>query len=120
MSAGATAGAETGAREAAPAAGTRTGAEARARRVPSLPRGVRLERDGAAGGFLLLAPERVFALDGPAAAVIAAIDGRSSIAAIAAALAARYGAPVAKVEADITAMVERLAARRVIDLQGEP
>lgn len=82
-----------------------------------MPRGVRLAEDTARGTWMLLAPERIFALDGPAVAVLSAIDGAASIATIAARLAARYGAPVAQVEADITAMIESLAARRVIDLR---
>lgn len=82
--------------------------------VPYLPRGVRMMRDAAGEGFMLLAPERVFTLDGPAAAILAELDGASSIAAIAARLAERYRAPQARVEADIRAMLADLMLKGVV------
>ncbi|MDI4657385.1 MULTISPECIES: pyrroloquinoline quinone biosynthesis peptide chaperone PqqD [Xanthobacter] len=85
--------------------------------VPRLPRGVRLERDSARGIWLLLAPERIFELDQMAVAVIDEVDGISSIAAITRRLAQKYAASQARVEAEIIAMIERLVAQRVVDLQ---
>lgn len=82
--------------------------------VPYLPRGVRMMRDAAGEGFMLLAPERVFTLDGPAAAILVELDGTSSIAAIAARLAERYRAPRERVEADIRAMLAELMLKGVV------
>lgn len=84
--------------------------------VPRLPRGVRLRDDPVRGGRVLLAPERVFELDAVAAAILAEVDGRRSVAAIAATLAERYAAPLEAIEADVAAMLGDLAAKRVVEL----
>jgi hypothetical protein len=48
-------------------------------------------------------------------AVLELVDGERSIAAIVDALAARYDADRAEIEADILAMLGELAAKRVIE-----
>ena len=85
------------------------------RDVPRLPRGVRLRFDAVRNRQVLLAPERAFDLDGTAAAVLELVDGERSVAAIAAALATRYDADPAEIEADILPMLAELAGKRVIE-----
>lgn len=83
--------------------------------VPRLPRGVRLHRDLRRERWMLLAPERAFEIDDVAAAVVTLCDGTRSVAAIVAALAERYAADPAEITADVCAMLDDLAAKRVLD-----
>src|SRR5881409_1153891 len=60
---------------------------------PRLPRGVRLVHNEAQGGWVLLAPERVFKADQIAAEVVKRCTGEASFAAIVDDLAATFAAP---------------------------
>ena len=82
--------------------------------VPAFPRGVRLNEDVARGRTVLLAPERLFELEGTSLAVLSLVDGTASVQDMARALAHRYGAPVQRVEADIVALFDELAAKGVL------
>jgi pyrroloquinoline quinone biosynthesis protein D len=70
---------------------------------PRLPRGVRLVNSEAQGGFVLLAPERVFKPDAIALEILKCCDGTASLAAIVDELAAAHNAPRERVLADVTA-----------------
>ncbi len=83
--------------------------------VPKLPRGVRLHFDGVRNAHVLLAPERAFNVDGNAVAVLQLVDGRRSIAAIAADLAGKYNADASVIERDVAAMIGDLVAKRVVE-----
>ncbi len=82
---------------------------------PRLPRGVKLRHDDVRQRWTLLAPERIFEVDGTAAAVLQLCDGERDLAAIVAELAARYSAPTAVIEKDVIAMLDDLKAKRVLD-----
>ena len=82
---------------------------------PRLPRGVKLRHDDVRQRWTLLAPERIFEVDGTAAAVLQLCDGERDLAAIVAELAARYNAPPAVIEKDVVAMLGDLKAKRVLD-----
>ena len=83
--------------------------------VPRLAPGVRLQRDAAREGrWLVQAPERVLVPDAIAAAVLRRCDGRSSVAALAAALAGEYAAPRAVVESDIVELLQDLADKGIV------
>ena len=82
---------------------------------PRLPRGVKLRHDAVRQRWTLLAPERIFEVDGTAAAVLQLCDGERDLAAIVAELAARYDAPLAVIEKDVIAMLGDLEAKRVLD-----
>jgi pyrroloquinoline quinone biosynthesis protein D len=82
---------------------------------PRLPRGVKLRHDAVRQRWTLLAPERIFEVDGTAAAVLQLCDGERDLAAIVAELAARYHAPLAVIERDVIAMLGDLKAKRVLD-----
>lgn len=79
--------------------------------TPRFRPGVRLHHDRVRDRWVLLAPERVVALDEVAHAVLAKVDGATSLDAIAAALAAEYDADAAEIRADAGALLGDLAAR---------
>jgi pyrroloquinoline quinone biosynthesis protein D len=82
---------------------------------PRLPRGVKLRYDDVRQRWTMLAPERIFEVDGTAAAVLQLCDGERDLAAIVAELAARYSAPPAVIEKDVVAMLGDLKAKRVLE-----
>jgi pyrroloquinoline quinone biosynthesis protein D len=82
---------------------------------PRLPRGVKLRHDDVRQRWTLLAPERIFEVDGTAAAVLQLCDGERDLAAIIAELANRYSAPPAVIEKDVVAMLSDLKAKRVLE-----
>ncbi|TDR85330.1 pyrroloquinoline quinone biosynthesis protein D [Enterovirga rhinocerotis] len=82
---------------------------------PRLVRGVKLRPDAARGGHVLLAPERVVALNPSAVAVVERCDGSRSLAAIVDELAAAYAAARTLIESDVHALVRDLAAKRLIE-----
>lgn len=83
---------------------------------PALPRGVRIARDEVRGQWVLLAPERALRLDDTGLAVLREVDGRRTVAEIAARLAERYGAPQEVVLKDATVFLAGLWARRIVEL----
>lgn len=83
---------------------------------PRLPRGVKLKRDEVRGQWTLLAPERIFRIDATAASVLELCDGSRSLDMIIDELAGRYAADRAIIARDVTAMVQDLHAKRVLDL----
>ena len=83
---------------------------------PRLPRGVRLTNSEAHGGFVLLAPERVFKPDPIALAILQRCTGEATLAEIADDLAAAYSAPRERILADVTALLRGLADKRLLEL----
>jgi pyrroloquinoline quinone biosynthesis protein D len=82
---------------------------------PRLRPGVRLVHDAARDARVLLYPEGVLVPNETAAEVLARCDGTATVADIAAALAARYDGVD---EADIGALLARLAEGRLVELAG--
>lgn len=83
--------------------------------VPRLPRGVRLRYDETRGKHVLLAPERTFDLDDNAVAVLKLVDGARTVSGIADELAQTYSADPRAIEADVLAMLDGLAEKRVVE-----
>jgi len=83
---------------------------------PRLPRGVRLVHNEAQGGWLLLAPERVFKADAIAAEIVKRCTGEATLAAIVDDLAKTFNAPRERVLADVTAMLRGLADKKLLEL----
>jgi pyrroloquinoline quinone biosynthesis protein D len=83
---------------------------------PRLPRGVRLVHNEAQGGWVLLAPERVFKADQIAAEVVKRCTGEASFAAIVDDLAATFAAPRERVEADVATLLRGLADKKLLEL----
>ncbi|MGA2637765.1 MAG: pyrroloquinoline quinone biosynthesis peptide chaperone PqqD [Methylocella sp.] len=84
--------------------------------IPRLPRGVRLKRDEMRGEWLLLAPERVVKVDAIAVAILERCDGTATIESIVDDLAATYSADRTRIDADVRALLNGLAAKRMVDL----
>ena len=83
--------------------------------VPRLPRGVRLHRDEARGGWVLLAPERILQPDAVAMEVLNRVDGRSSLAEIVDNLATTFTAERARIEADVRGFLGNLAEKGFVE-----
>ena len=83
---------------------------------PRLPRGVRLVHNEAQGGWVLLAPERVFKADPIAAEVVKRCTGEATFAAIVDDLAKTFSAPRERVLADVAALLRGLADKRLLEL----
>jgi pyrroloquinoline quinone biosynthesis protein D len=83
---------------------------------PRLPRGVRLVHSESHGGWVLLAPERVFKADAIAADVIKRCNGEASLREIIEDLVQVYSAPRERIIADVTALLSGLADKRLLEL----
>ena len=83
---------------------------------PRLPRGVRLVHNEAQGGFVLLAPERVFKADAIAAEILKRCTGEATLAAIVDDLAGAFNAPRERIHADVTALLRGLADKKLLEL----
>ena len=83
---------------------------------PRLPRGVRLVHNEAQGGWVLLAPERVFKADPIAAEIVKRCTGEASFGEIVDDLAKTYAAPRDKILADASALLRGLADKRLLEL----
>jgi pyrroloquinoline quinone biosynthesis protein D len=83
---------------------------------PRLPRGVRLVHNEAHGGWVLLAPERVFKADAIAVEIIKRCTGAATFAEIIDDLVATYVAPREKIHADVTALLQGLVEKRLLEL----
>ena len=83
---------------------------------PRLPRGVRLVHNEAQGGWVLLAPERVFKADQIAAEIVKRCTGEASFEAIVNDLAVTFAAPRERVETDVATLLRGLADKKLLDL----
>jgi len=83
---------------------------------PRLPRGVRLVHNEAQGGFVLLAPERVFKADAIAAEILKRCTGEATVAAIVDDLAKTFTAPRELILADVSKLLGSLAEKRLLEL----
>jgi pyrroloquinoline quinone biosynthesis protein D len=83
---------------------------------PRLPRGVRLVHNEAQGGWVLLAPERVFKADAVAVEVVKRCTGEATFSVIVDDLATTFSAPRERILADVTALLRGLADKRLLEL----
>jgi pyrroloquinoline quinone biosynthesis protein D len=83
---------------------------------PRLPRGVRLVHNEAQGGWVLLAPERIFKADAIAAEILKRCTGETTLAAIVEDLASAFNAPRERVLADVTTLLGGLAEKKLLEL----
>jgi pyrroloquinoline quinone biosynthesis protein D len=83
---------------------------------PHLPRGVRLIESHAHGGWVLLAPERVFKADAIAVEIIKRCTGAATLQDIVDDLARTYAAPPGRVLADTSALLRGLADKKLLEL----
>jgi pyrroloquinoline quinone biosynthesis protein D len=83
---------------------------------PRLPRGVRLTHNEAQGGWVLLAPERVFKADPIAVEILKRCTGEATLAEIVDDLAATFNAPRDRILIDVTALLRGLADKKLLVL----
>jgi len=83
---------------------------------PRLPRGVRLTHNEAQGGWVLLAPERIFKADAIAAEILKRCTGEATLAAIVDDLVAAFRAPRERIHADVTKILSGLAEKKLLEL----
>jgi pyrroloquinoline quinone biosynthesis protein D len=82
--------------------------------IPRFAAGVRLRDDPVRGGWVVLAPERLFVPDEHAVEVLKLVDGVRSVAVIVDELAARYDAARDMIATDVMAMLQDLAGNGAI------
>ena len=84
---------------------------------PRLPRGVRLTHSEAQGGWVLLAPERVFKADAISAEILKRCSGEATVSQIVDDLAKAFaGAPRERIEADVLKLFGSLADKKLLEL----
>jgi coenzyme PQQ biosynthesis protein PqqD len=83
---------------------------------PRLPRGVRLREDKVRGRWVLLAPERIFEIDGIGVEILKRCDGEATVNEIVIDLARSFHADVTQVAPDVDAFIAGLSAKRIVDL----
>ena len=83
---------------------------------PRLPRGVRLTHNEAQGGWVLLAPERVFKADAIAAEIVKRCTGEATVAEIVDDLAKAFNAPRERIMTDVSAMLGGLVEKRLVEV----
>ena len=83
---------------------------------PRLPRGVRLVHNEAQGGWVLLAPERVFKADQIAAEILKRCTGEATFGEIVDDLAKTFNAPRDRIVTDVSAMMNGLAEKKLLEL----
>ena len=82
---------------------------------PHFRRGVRLTESPAHGGWVLLAPERVFKPDAIAVEILRRCTGEATLAGIVDDLAATFAAPRERILADVTLLLSGLGEKRLVD-----
>jgi pyrroloquinoline quinone biosynthesis protein D len=83
---------------------------------PRLPRGVRLTHNEAQGGWVLLAPERVFKADAIAYEILKRCTGEATLAQIVDDLATTFNAPRDRILTDVSALLRGLADKRLLEI----
>ena len=82
---------------------------------PRLPRGVRLTHNEAQGGWVLLAPERIFKADVIAVEILKRCTGEATFDAIIDDLAATFKAPRDRIQADVAKLLGGLAEKKLLE-----
>jgi len=83
---------------------------------PKLPRGVRLTHNEAQGGWVLLAPERVFKAEGPAQEIIKRCTGEATVNDIVDDLAKTFNAPRERIMTDVSNMLAGLVDKKLLEI----
>jgi pyrroloquinoline quinone biosynthesis protein D len=83
---------------------------------PRLPHGVRLTHNAAHGGWVLLAPERLFKADAIAAEILKRCTGELTFAAIVDDLAKTFAAPSERICADAGNLLSALVEKKLLEL----
>ena len=82
---------------------------------PRLPRGVRLTHNEAQGGWVLLAPERVFKADAIAVEIVKRCTGEATVTDIVDDLAKSFNAPRERIMTDVVALIGGLVDKQLME-----
>jgi pyrroloquinoline quinone biosynthesis protein D len=82
---------------------------------PRLVRGVRLAHNEAQGGWVLLAPERVFKADPITVEILKRCTGEATLEAIVDDLTKAFTAPRERIHADVAKLLSTLADKRLLE-----
>jgi pyrroloquinoline quinone biosynthesis protein D len=82
---------------------------------PRLPRGVRLIHNEAQGGWVLLAPERVFKADAITVEILKRCTGEVTLDDIVNDLAKTFAAPRERIHADVVNLLGSLADKKLLE-----
>jgi len=82
---------------------------------PRLTRGVRLRHSKAQGGWIVLAPERIFKADFIAVEILRRCTGQTTLDAIVDELAMTFAAPRDRILADVTTLLGSLADKKFLE-----
>ncbi len=77
---------------------------------------MRLTHNVAQGGWVLLAPERVFKADAIAAEIVKRCTGEATVSDIVDDLAKTFNAPRDRIETDVTAMLTGLIEKKLVEV----
>ena len=83
---------------------------------PRLPRGVRLMQSEAQGGWVLLAPERVFKADNITVEILKRCTGTATLDAIVDDLAKTFAAPRERIYTDVMNLLSSLADKKLLEV----
>ena len=83
---------------------------------PRLPRGVRLTQNEAQGGWVLLAPERVFKADSITVEILKRCTGTATLDAIVDDLAKTFAAPRERIYTDVMNLLGSLADKKLLEV----
>ena len=83
---------------------------------PRLPRGVRLTQSEAQGGWVLLAPERVFKADNITVEILKRCTGTATLDAIVDDLAKTFAAPRERIYTDVMNLLGSLADKKLLEV----
>lgn len=86
---------------------------------PRLPRGVRLVYNEAHGGWVLLAPERLFKADAIATEILKRCTGEATLTAIVDDLVRAYSAPRERILEDVSTLLRGLADKKLLELDTQ-
>lgn len=81
---------------------------------PRLAPGVRLHHDKVRDAWVLLSPERIIETEGPAHDILSRCDGTRTLDQIVDELAEQYAAPRDEIATDVSALLDELAAKRMV------
>jgi pyrroloquinoline quinone biosynthesis protein D len=82
---------------------------------PRFPHGVRLVNSEAHGGWVLLAPERIFKADAIAVEILKRCTGEATLTAIVDDLAKTFDAPRDRIHADVHKLLVSLSEKRLLE-----
>ena len=84
--------------------------------LPRFAGGARLVNSVAHGGWVLLAPERIFKADAIAYEILSRCNGQATLSDIVDDLAVKFDAPKDRILADVTGLLRGLVEKRLMEL----